>query len=150
MLKMATWPISIFIVGRISQSVQFKKKLLKRQLSHILDEFPSKISNLPYIFIDNLFTSFNVLQNLKDSGYNATGTIRENMIPRRCPLLSNKTVKRKKRGTCEFTIKHTDGIFICKWVVISVVSVAFTKYGHEPANPIKRYSRAEKKNIVVP
>jgi len=36
------------------------------------------------------------------------------------------------------------------WVDNSVVFVASTKYGHESANSAKRYSRAEKKNIVIP
>jgi len=120
-------------------------------LIHMLDEFPSDFSNLPYhIFLDNLFTSFNLLKHLKDNGYNATGTMRENRIPRSCPLPSNKIMKREKRGTCPFVIEHTDGVFICKWVDNNVVSVASTKYGYEPANPAKRYSRAEKKNVVVP
>ncbi|XP_033214089.1 piggyBac transposable element-derived protein 3-like [Belonocnema kinseyi] len=120
-------------------------------LIHMLDEFPSSISTLPYHkFLDNLFTSFNVLKHLKDNGYNATGTMREYRIPRGCPLPSNKIVKREKRGTCKYIIEHTDGIFICKWVDNSAVTVASTKYGFEPTNATKRYSRKDKKSVIVP
>lgn len=117
-------------------------------LLNMLDEFPRQISNLPYhIFMDNLFTSFNVLKHLKDNGYNATGTIRDNRIPRGSLLPAKKSIQKERLGTCHYVIEYTDGIFICKWVENSAVSVASTKYGYAPTNLAKRYSRAEKKNI---
>lgn len=54
-------------------------------------------SNLPYnIHVDNLFTGFNLFAYLRYLGYGAVGTIRENRIPKSCPLLNKKSFSKKK------------------------------------------------------
>lgn len=46
------------------------------------------------IFFDNYFTSYNLMQTLKEKGFQATGTARENRI-KKCPLLSSSEMKKK-------------------------------------------------------
>lgn len=62
----------------------------------MLDELlAAKINLLYMLYFDNLFTSIDLLENLKERGYHGTGTFRENRIPRDCPL-SVKQSKQKR------------------------------------------------------
>lgn len=55
----------------------------------MLKELPQR--SLPYVIhIDNLFTGINLMVYLKNLGYGAVGTIRENRIPKSCPMSPNK------------------------------------------------------------
>lgn len=64
-------------------------------LVSMIDDFSPEVQNLPFCFyFDNLFTSFHLLTYLKARGYNATGTIRENRIPKSCPIQHKKILKK--------------------------------------------------------
>lgn len=67
-------------------------------LLHLMDTLPEHVQELKFhLFFDNLFTGFPLLMHLRDRGYEATGTIRDNRIPRNCPLMSKK--KNEKSST---------------------------------------------------
>lgn len=67
-------------------------------LLQMVHAFPNELRELPfYFYFDNLFTGVPVLNYLKSLGYNATGTIRENRIPRNCPLPKKEIVKKKNQ-----------------------------------------------------
>lgn len=102
----------------------------------------------PYhIFCDNFFTSYSLLEVLKDRGIKCTGTIRENRIPSD-PLESSKTLKKKSRGTfCHKLGNET--ILLCKWNDNNVANIATNFLSVSPVNKVKRYSRAEKKHVNV-
>ncbi|KAJ8927752.1 hypothetical protein NQ314_019756 [Rhamnusium bicolor] len=76
--------------------------------------------------------------------YGGTGIIRENRLPRSCPLLGKKELQKKDRGYFENTISKTDAVVVAKWVDNSVVSIATNKYGVNPVTNVKRYSQKEK------
>lgn len=117
----------------------------------LLDDLPTEKKNYPYhIFMDNLFTSFNILKCLKQRGYHGTGTIRDNRIPKDCPLPNKAMMKKMVRGTAVAAIEKEDGILVCKWVDNNVVSVASTANGLQPTTRIKRFCRKSRKNISVP
>lgn len=63
----------------------------------LMDEFEEEKKHLPYhLFFDNLFTSLNLLNYLRQKDYGGTGTVRENRL-RKCPkLLTNKQMKKKE------------------------------------------------------
>lgn len=83
-------------------------------LVKMLDKLPEK--DLSYqIFTDNLFTSVNLLKSLRMRGYGATGTIRENRMPKECPLSTKEEMKKKPRGSFESTISKDDGIIFVRW-----------------------------------
>ena len=49
----------------------------------MIDDLPEEKKHMPYHFyFDNLFTGMNLLADLKDRGYAATGTIRDNRLPK--------------------------------------------------------------------
>lgn len=105
----------------------------------------------PYkLYFDNLFTGISLLKYLRDQGFQGTGTLRENRIPKSCPLSSKKTMDKKDRGSYESIIDRNDGIIIVRWVDNKTVTVASTCFGVEPISNVRRYSQAAKKNIQVP
>jgi hypothetical protein len=90
------------------------------------------------------------LSNLKALGYGVTGTIRDNRIPKNCPLPSKATMKKKVRGKYVNTLDKTNGILHLRWADNNIVSLASTNFGVRPMGEVKRYSQALKKNIQVP
>jgi hypothetical protein len=76
-------------------------------------------------YFDNLFTSLNLLTYLKESGYNGTGTVRENRVPKDCRILLSYAVKKFQRGhyVCRSSV---DGILIARWNDNSAVTFAST------------------------
>nr|CAH7715975.1 unnamed protein product [Callosobruchus chinensis] len=88
-----------------------------------------------------------LLMYLDSCGYSATGTMRENRIPKNCPIKPVKSMKKEKRGVFEYATTKVDGssVIITRWMDNSVVTVASTCHGVNPITSAKRYSVAEKK-----
>lgn len=120
-------------------------------LINMIDEFPNEIKALPYHFyFDNLFTNFPLLEYLKTRGYLGTGTIRENRLPKNCPINKKKDVKKnEKRGFCDYTTAKESAIHVTQWLDNSVVLLASTSSSAIPLNKTVRYSREEKKKISI-
>ncbi|XP_037035193.1 piggyBac transposable element-derived protein 2-like [Bradysia coprophila] len=117
-------------------------------LVHMLDLLPEK--DLPYqLFTDNLFTSFNLLTDMRKRGYGVTGTMRINRIPKDIPLPDKKLMEKKGRGAFVSKISKEDGVIVVRWTDNAVVSVASTTYGVQPLNSTLRYSKEEKRKIDV-
>ncbi len=62
------------------------------------------------LFTDNLFTSYDLMVDLKELGMRATGTVRANRV-NGCPLMSDKLMKKKDRGFMDY---RSDGKVISK------------------------------------
>jgi DNA excision repair protein ERCC-6 len=117
----------------------------------MIDDFPPDVQQLPFRFyFDNLFTGFNLLRELKKRHYGATGTIRDNRVPKDCPIISKKDMMKHARGSFEYVMNKQDGIIIARWVDNSVVTMASTVHGMMPTSNAQRYSQAEKRTISVP
>jgi hypothetical protein len=117
----------------------------------MLNQLPDAKRNLRYSFyFDNLFTSLHLLSNLKALGYGVTGTIRDNRIPKNCPLPSKATMKKKVRGKYVNTLDKTNGILLLRWADNNIVSLASTNFGVRPMGEVKRYSQALKKKHSSP
>ena len=66
----------------------------------MIDELPEDIMRLPFRFyFDDLFTGMNLLYHLKSLEFGATGTIPQNRIPKKCPIMDSNEMKKKPRGT---------------------------------------------------
>nr|CAH7735590.1 unnamed protein product [Callosobruchus chinensis]CAH7735593.1 unnamed protein product [Callosobruchus chinensis] len=121
-------------------------------LLKFIAELSSEIRLLPFRFyFDNLFTSMSLLMYLDSCGYSATGTMRENRVPKNCPIKPVKSMKKEKRGVFEYATTKVDGssVIITRWMDNSVVTVASTCHEVNPITSTKRYSVAEKKQIVI-
>lgn len=120
-------------------------------LFSMIKDFQNDVRSLPFSFyFDNLFTGFPALIHLKLLGYNGTGTIRENRLPKSCPLKQKKKETAKLgRGYMISKSIDVEGIHLTKWVDNAVVSVASTVYGKDPTATVQRYSSIEKKKVEV-
>lgn len=100
------------------------------------------------VFMDNWFTSYALLCELKQKGILACGTVR---IPRmQCSVLkSEKQLKSEGRGSFDFATEQNENILIAKWFDNKTVHVTSNYKGITPIANVKRWSTAEKKYIEV-
>ncbi|KAJ2937338.1 hypothetical protein O0L34_g19219 [Tuta absoluta] len=137
----------------IKESSQYDKLFGKAAspLMVMIDEMPESIQTLPMSFhFDNLFTSFQLLAELKNRGYQGTGTVRENRLPKDIPLTKKNDMQTEPRGTYVYTKSKEDGVLVVRWKDNSVVTAMSTVYGVEPITNVGRYSATEKKKTQVP
>lgn len=66
------------------------------------------------VFIDNWFTSYALLCEMKRLGIMVTGTVKENRIGH-CPFISTKDLMKKERGTYDIRVDEENKIVACKW-----------------------------------
>ena len=102
-----------------------------------------------FIFMDNFFTSYNLLSDLKQKNFKATGTVRQNRSGGESELmLSDKDLQNQGRGSYDF---RTDGrIFVAKWQDNSTVLVASNHFTHEPLQVSKQRVKQETVNVTQP
>ena len=120
---------------------------------HLLSSFTDDKKHFPYhIYCDNLFTSVPLLLQLKNFGYEGTGTMRANRLDSSCPITSVKCFEKKPRGSSEiFTGNIGDKTEkISRWKDNSVVTVASTIYGEAPVSKVGCWSKEKMKHIDVP
>lgn len=120
-------------------------------LVQMINDLEANKGKLRYnFFFDNLFTGINLLKVLKINGYGGTGTIRENRMPKPCPIKSKNDLLKEKRGTYSSALEAESGIQFIRWRDSSIVSIASTLYGIIPLRNVDRYSKQDKKVIPVP
>ena len=143
----------IYQGNRVSANDEYESHYGKcaAPLVEMLDNLPHDTKSLPFrLYFDNLFTGFNLINHLKQRGYGATGTIRENRVPKDCGLTNSKTMKKMKRGSFEVLKSVEENISVIRWVDNSVVTVASSCHSVQPIGNVQRYSCTEKKKIAVP
>ena len=137
-----------------NEEVEFSFGKSASSVLHLVSQYSISKSSLPYHFyFDNLFTTFPLLKELKEKGYNGTGTIRANRIGKSCPLASNKSVEKKDRGYMDVATAEVDNhcnIIVTKWRDNAVVTVASTLHEKEPEGSARRWSKAEKQHVIIP
>ena len=100
------------------------------------------------VFADNYFTSLPLLEALKQRQIWFAGTIRSNRT-KNCPLLSEKDLKKKGRGSYDYrTDKNTNNIAV-RWYDNKAVTLVSSYVGVEPVNSVRRYDRKVKKHCQV-
>lgn len=100
------------------------------------------------VFTDNFFTSLNLLELLKQQGFNATGKIRANRL-QNCPLIDADKMKKKPRGEYDYRSDTASGLIVVRWNDNSIVNVASNYLGVQPLTNVNRWSSALKKRISV-
>lgn len=101
------------------------------------------------IFFDNFFSSFKLFVHLKNNGYFATGTIRENRT-NKCPIENCKSFGKKDRGSHISAYDSESKVSIVRWHDNSVVTVASNVYSVAPVQNVKRYNRKERRDVQIP
>ncbi|KAF0302417.1 Chimeric ERCC6-PGBD3 protein [Amphibalanus amphitrite] len=120
-------------------------------LADALDRLPLHIRKIPLkLYFDNYFTSLPLIKHLTLCGYGATGTIRDNRLPKSCPAAAVKSMKALVRGSVSVCGDTSNGISVVRWKDNSVVTVASNMAGSGPLQTVKRWSSKEKKMVQVP
>ena len=97
------------------------------------------------LFIDNLFTSIPLLENLKAQDILVVGTVRLNRIPDVQKKLVNG--KELSRGSCSIATSNSNMTAV-RWKDTKEVHMLSTYAGAEPEDEVQRWDRKEK-NIVT-
>lgn len=115
---------------------------------HVVKSLISVVPNpqIHEFYFDNFFTSCRLMKDLSANNIRATGTIRSNRTEK-CPLKSEKDMKATERGTHDY--RSNGSVLLCRWNDNSVVTVATTFGRVEPQKFTRRFSRAQKKSILV-
>ncbi|KAJ8928709.1 hypothetical protein NQ314_018719 [Rhamnusium bicolor] len=101
------------------------------------------------LFFDNFFTSYHLMQTLRERGYRATGSVRENRT-KKCPLPSVNAMKKDERGVFNYICDETSSVLFVRWKDNNVVTMATNYDTIEPLSKVKRWSSAKKEKIDVP
>lgn len=100
------------------------------------------------VFFDNYFTSHSLLKMLRNKGFRATGTVRENRT-KNCPLPSKNSMNKGERGHFRYMYDKTNFLLFVKWKDNNVVTMATNYDSIEPLSNVKRWSSAKKEKVDV-
>lgn len=96
---------------------------------------------LPYhIFIDEVFTSVQLMSILRRKGVKATGTVRDYRTER-CPLKDPKELKKMRRGSFDYKVDECEEVIVCRWRDSNVVTICSNAAGIEPVRLSSRPCR---------
>lgn len=101
-----------------------------------------------HLFFDNFFTSITLIDELRERGFRATGTIRENRLSG-CPLPKKKRLEKTERGTFKYKSAKDEEIVVCKWNDNKVVTVASNALKVTPTVKTRRFSQQLKRYIQI-
>ena len=116
--------------------------------SHVVKQLLSIVTepSCHTVTFDNFFTSIELLEELKERNFRATGTIRENRL-RDCTIVKASSVRKDARGS--YFYSGSGNITGCLWKDNKPVYVASNYDGVTPVVLKRRYSRTDKKHIQV-
>ena len=115
-----------------------------------LDELETKYPvNKFFIYVDNYFTSFRLIEAVDDRGHFLTGTVRSNRVEN-CKFQSVKSFSKTARGTEEHFMDGDDKFIVVRWNDNGVVTMASNAHGVNPMQRATRFSARERKKIKIP
>ncbi|XP_047112340.1 piggyBac transposable element-derived protein 3-like [Schistocerca piceifrons] len=100
------------------------------------------------VYFDNFFTSRDLLIHLRNLGFRATGTVRENRVGD-CPLLSSNELKKTVRGNYDYHMDRNGEVLFVRWHDNRCVTVGTNYDKVEPLGAAMRYSRQASKKTQV-
>lgn len=101
------------------------------------------------IYFDNFFTSFRLMKELSEMRVRATGTARMNRM-NNCPIESENSMKKKRRGAYDYRFEKNTEIMAVMWKDNNCVKLLSNHETVHPVRHVKRWSKAEKKEVQVP
>ncbi|KAG8234292.1 hypothetical protein J437_LFUL015017 [Ladona fulva] len=101
------------------------------------------------VYFDNFFTGFALMKHLQDVGVRATGTAQFNRM-NKCPIATDKEMKKKNKGAYDYRFDMKNEILAVTWNDKSCVRLLSNHEPIEPVSQLKRWSRTEKKDVLVP
>uniref|UniRef100_A0A0L8G4M5 PiggyBac transposable element-derived protein domain-containing protein n=1 Tax=Octopus bimaculoides TaxID=37653 RepID=A0A0L8G4M5_OCTBM len=83
------------------------------------------------IYFDNLFPNSDLLMRLREMGFEATGTTRDNHL-KRCPLKETALMKMEPRGSYDYRFDINNEILIVRWLDNKCVTIGTNYDSVEP------------------
>ncbi|KFM60542.1 PiggyBac transposable element-derived protein 3, partial [Stegodyphus mimosarum] len=99
--------------------------------------------NSHIIFLMIFFNSYDLLVELKTQGFRAMGTIRNNRTAS-YPLMPDKILEKKNRGTYDYCFDKRNEIIIVKWKDNKCVTTATNFDYIEPLTQLSRHQKGLK------
>ena len=94
------------------------------------------------VFFDNWFTTLDLMLLLKKKGYLAGDTIRNNRV-QGCPVIANKDIAKKIRGSSDHRVDNNSSTIIVKWKDNNILQLTSNFVGIESVDSIQRWDRTE-------
>lgn len=126
---------------------QVKETLGTRVVHKMLDIIDDPCSY--HIYFDNYFSSYDLFISLKEKGFRATGTIRDNRT-QKCPIKPSKDIEKSPRGTYDYQFDNTGEILIVRWNDNKAVTMGTNFDEIEPLASVSRWSKEKKAKVLVP
>lgn len=105
--------------------------------------------NFPYkLYFDNFFTTLSLLEDLRNNGIYASGTMRENRLGKDFPLEST-CMKKKSRGSMQYCTTIDDGLSVVMWMDNNIVIMATNFDKINPVHRVSRFSKKERTRILI-
>ena len=98
---------------------------------------------------DNWFCTLSLCLKLKEIGILTTATIRTNRIAK-CPLLSEKDLKKQGQGSFSYKIDANSGLLLLRWFDNKCVHMTSTYCSANASDNVKRWDQKNRKYIQVP
>ncbi|XP_065672190.1 piggyBac transposable element-derived protein 1-like [Hydra vulgaris] len=67
----------------------------------------------------------------------------------KCPLLTDKEMKTKGRGSVDYRLDKNSELIVCKWFDNKSVLLASNIHSIEPITQVKRYNKSKKEHVFV-
>ena len=103
------------------------------------------IGNLAF---DNWYTSAKLMSILAAMKIPTIGTVRSDRVGN-APLMTTSEISKRKRGTHSYAVDQNQAIHCVNWMDNSVVTLMSTSTGPYPLNQVDRWSKSEKKKVLV-
>lgn len=100
------------------------------------------------LFYDNYFSSYPLLEIMREKGINAGGTIRVDRFAKP-PLLSDKDMLKKGRGHSDSVVSKDNKVVVVKWQDNKCVHLASNFVGIGTNDTAKRWDKKQKKHVEV-
>ena len=102
------------------------------------------------LYIDNWFTSITLLEELAKQNIFCLGTVRSNRLPH-CPLLTDKIMKERGRGTFQEIEMQSNGICfrVVKWFDNRSVVFLTNVMSARPIGQIRRWDKKKREHINI-
>lgn len=101
-----------------------------------------------FLYCDNLFTTYQLLEILKNKQINAAGTIRINRFAKP-PLIVDADIKKKQRGYSDSVTSADGKVVVVKWMDTKPIYVASNFVGIGIEDEAKRWDKHSKSYIFV-
>ena len=122
------------------------KDLTLRVVLDLVLQSGNGIGNLAF---DNWYTSARLMSALAAMDIPTVATARSDRVGG-APLMTTTNMGKKKRGTLSYAIDKTQVLHCVNWMDNAVVTLMSNSTGPYPLNQVERFSKSEKKKVLVP